>query len=106
MSPEYSDVPVGAQAGPQRVQNRPRVAIVDRDAGFVQVLTNRLDALGWDRRALPGAVSPDAVVAMRLNALVIDLTVIGPSSWDYLDRMCSRLPGLAVIVCTGPSSVA
>jgi DNA-binding response OmpR family regulator len=106
MSPEYSDVPVGAQAGPQRMQTRPRVAIIDRDAGFVQVLSNRLDALGWDKRALPGPVSADALVAMRLNALIIDLTVIGPSSWDYVERICSRLPGLAVIVCTGPSSVA
>jgi DNA-binding response OmpR family regulator len=106
MSPEYSDVPVGAQAGPQRVQSRPRMAIVDRDAGFVQVLSNRLEALGWEKRSLPGPVSPDALIAMRLNALVLDLAVIGPSSWDYLERICSRLPGLAVIVCTGPSSVA
>ncbi len=43
---------------------------------------------------------------MRLNALVVDLTVVGPGSWEYLERVCSRLPGLAVIVCTGPSSVA
>jgi DNA-binding response OmpR family regulator len=43
---------------------------------------------------------------MRLNALVIDITVAGPSSWEYLERVCGRLPGLAVIVCTGPSSVA
>jgi DNA-binding response OmpR family regulator len=43
---------------------------------------------------------------MRLNALVIDVAVLGPGSWEYLERVCSRLPGLAVIVCTGPSSVA
>jgi DNA-binding response OmpR family regulator len=36
----------------------------------------------------------------------MDLAVLGPSGWDYLERVCSRLPGLAVIVCTGPSSVA
>ncbi len=82
------------------------MAIVDRDGGFVQVLSNRLEALGWDKRLLPGPVSPEALIAMRLNALVLDLAVIGPSSWDYLERICSRLPGLAVIVCTGPSSVA
>jgi DNA-binding response OmpR family regulator len=82
------------------------VAIVDRDAGFVQVLSNRLDALGWEHRSLAGPVSPDALVAMRLNALVLDVAMIGPSSWEYLERTCARLPGLAVIVCTGPSSVA
>src|ERR1019366_7486719 len=48
----------------------------------------------------------EALVAMRLNAIVIDLAVLGPSGWDYLERVCSRLPGLAVIVCTGSSSVA
>jgi DNA-binding response OmpR family regulator len=42
---------------------------------------------------------------MRLNALVVDVAVLGPGSWEYLERVCARLPGLAVIVCTGPSSV-
>jgi DNA-binding response OmpR family regulator len=37
---------------------------------------------------------------------VIDLAILGPGSWEYLERVCSRMPGLAVIVCTGQSSVA
>jgi DNA-binding response OmpR family regulator len=111
MSHEYSGLasgvpPTTAQAVPGRAQNRLRVAIVDRDAGFVQVLTNRLDALGWDHRSLPGPVSAEALIAMRLNAIVLDIAMVGPSSWEYLERTCARLPGLAVIVCTGPSSVA
>jgi DNA-binding response OmpR family regulator len=32
--------------------------------------------------------------------------VLGDASWEYLERVCGRLPGLAVIVCTVPSSVA
>jgi DNA-binding response OmpR family regulator len=72
----------------------------------MQVLANRLDALGWDHRAVSSAVTADALVAMRLNALVIDLAILGPGSWEYLERVCSRMPGLAVIVCTGQSSVA
>jgi DNA-binding response OmpR family regulator len=108
MSPDVSDVPAGmtAPATTQRAQNRLRLAVVDRDPGFMQVLSNRLDALGWDLRALSSAVTVDALVGMRLNALVVDLTVLGPGSWEYLERVCGRLPGLAVIVCTGPSSVA
>jgi DNA-binding response OmpR family regulator len=108
MSPDVSDVPAGmaAPAATQRAQNRLRLAVVDRDPGFMQVLSNRLDALGWDLRALSSAVTVDALVGMRLNALVVDLTVLGPGSWEYLERVCGRLPGLAVIVCTGPSSVA
>ena len=108
MSPDVTDAPAGmaAPAATQRAQNRLRLAVVDRDPGFMQVLSNRLDALGWDFRALSSAVTVDALVGMRLNALVVDLTVLGPGSWEYLERVCGRLPGLAVIVCTGPSSVA
>jgi DNA-binding response OmpR family regulator len=106
MSPEYSGVLPGSQVGPGRAQSRPRVAVIDRDQGLVQVLTNRLDALGWDYRSLPGPVNPDALVSMRLHALILDVTVVGPSAWEYLERICARLPRLAVIVCTRPSSVA
>ncbi len=109
MSPEARDVLAGNAAGAanqQRANHRLRLAVIDRDPGFMQVLSNRLDALGWDLRGLSSAVTVDALVAMRLNALVIDLAVLGPGSWEYLERVCGRLPGLAVIVCTGPSSVA
>jgi DNA-binding response OmpR family regulator len=106
MSPERSDALAGSQAAQQRAQNRLRLAVIDRDPGFMQVLANRLDALGWDYRSVSSPVTVDVLVAMRLNALVIDVAVLGPGSWDYLERICARLPGLAVIVCTGPSSVA
>ncbi len=108
MPSELSDAPAtsAANAAAQRANSRLRLAVVDRDPGFTQVLSNRLDALGWDLRALSSAVTVDALVGMRLNALVVDLAVLGPGSWEYLERVCSRLPGLAVIVCTGPSSVA
>jgi len=106
MSPEGSDAQPGSQTAPQRSHNRLRLAVIDRDPGFMQVLANRLDALGWDYRALPSPIAADALVVMRLNALVIDLAVLGPGSWEYVERVCARLPGLAVIVCTGPSSVA
>jgi DNA-binding response OmpR family regulator len=86
--------------------NRLRLAVIDRDPGFMQVLSNRLDARGWDLRALSSPAPVDALVAMRLNALVVDLAVLGPGGWEYLERLCARLPGLAVIVCAGPSSVA
>ena len=102
MSPEGSDAHAGTQAAPARSHNRLRLAVIDRDPGFMQVLSNRLETLGWDLRALSSAVTADALVAMRLNALVVDVAVLGPGSWEYLERVCARLPGLAVIVCTGP----
>src|ERR671939_2142370 len=83
-----------------------RVAVLDTDSGFLQVLGKRLERLGWEHRVLASAVPMDTVVAMRLNAIVIDLAVLGPQAWDYLDKLCSSLPGLGVVVCTGPSTVA
>ena len=106
MSPEYSDRPPGAQAAPARAQDRLRLTVVDRDPGFLRVLGNRLDALGWEYRTLSAPPTPERLVAMRLNALVIDLVALGAGGWEYLERICARLPGLAVVVCTGPSSVA
>src|SRR5919107_1247616 len=59
------------------------------------------------RGAAPaGPVRLAAIVSMRLNAIVIDLAVLGPQGWAYLERLCARLPGLGVVVCTGRSSVA
>jgi DNA-binding response OmpR family regulator len=94
-----------AQAGTPTQQNRLRLVVIDRDPGFMQVLSNRLDALRWDHRALASPVTTEVLVAMRLNALVVDVSILGPGSWEYMERVCSRLPGLSVIVCTGPSSV-
>jgi DNA-binding response OmpR family regulator len=83
-----------------------RLAIIDTDSGFLQVLGKRLDRLGWQHRALGRAVPVDALVAMRLTAVVIDLSVLGPAAWEELEKLCSALPGLGVVVCTGQSTVA
>src|SRR4051794_39714444 len=83
-----------------------RLAVIDTDSGFLQVLDKRLERLGWEHRTLASAVPVETIVAMRLSALVVDLAVLGPSGWDYLDRVCAGLPGLGVVVCTGQSTVA
>jgi DNA-binding response OmpR family regulator len=83
-----------------------RLAVIDTDRGFLQVLGKRVENTGWRGRVLASAVPVDDLVAMRLNALVIDLATLGPQGWAYLERVCSALPGLGVVVCTGPSTVA
>jgi DNA-binding response OmpR family regulator len=83
-----------------------RLAVIDTDSGFLQVLTKRLDRLGWEHRVLGRAVPVDAIVAMRVSAVVIDLSILGPNGWDELEKLCAALPGLAVVVCTGQSTVA
>jgi DNA-binding response OmpR family regulator len=82
-----------------------RVAVLDRDSGFIQVLSKRLDRLGWEHRVLASPVAPEAISAMRLSALIVDLAVLGPQAWDWLERLTGSLPELGVVVCTGPSTV-
>ena len=80
--------------------------MIDSDSGFLRVLGKRLDAAGWQYRVLPGGVPIEELVAMKLNALLIDLSVLGPDGWSFLDRVCGMLPGLGVVVCTPNSTVA
>ena len=83
-----------------------RLAVLDTDTAFLQVLSKRLAGIGWEQRTLSSPVPPDELVAMRLNAIVVDLALLGPDAWEWLERTCAALPGLGVVVCTGPSSVA
>jgi DNA-binding response OmpR family regulator len=97
---------VAAASGPGGATSALRIAVLDRDSGFIQVLSKRLDRLGWEHRVLASPVPADAVVAMRLSALVVDLAVLGPQAWEWLERLCGALPDLGIVVCTGPSTVA
>jgi DNA-binding response OmpR family regulator len=83
-----------------------RIAILDRDSGFLQVLDKRLERVGWERRVLASSVSPQTIVPMRLSAVIVDLAVLGPACWEWLERLCGELPELPVVVCTGSSTVA
>jgi two-component system response regulator RegX3 len=83
-----------------------RLAVIDDDSGFVTVFSKRTEAAGWQQRVLTTAIPPEELVAMKLNALLIDLAVLGDEAWSYLERVCGLLPDLGVIVCTGRSTVA
>lgn len=96
--------PPGDRA-PQRSTTPLSLAIIDRDTGMIQVLGKRLDAAGWDHKVVSSPLTPHALVRLRLNALIVDISAVGPEWWLYIEEVCMRLPGLAVVVCTGPSSV-
>jgi len=83
-----------------------RLAILDTDSGFLRVLAKRADDLGWQYRRLESPPRSEDVVAMRVNALVVDLAVLGERAWDYLEQISSALPGMGIVVCTGRSTVA
>jgi DNA-binding response OmpR family regulator len=83
-----------------------RVAVLDRDSGFIQVLSKRLERIGFEHRVLASPVPLDTLASMRLSALIVDLAVLGPQAWEWLERVCGALPDLGVVVCTGSSTVA
>ncbi len=83
-----------------------RLAVIDDDSGFVTVLSKRTEAAGWQQRTQRAAIPPEELVAMKLNAVLVDPTVLGDDAWGYLERVCDGLPGLAVVVCTGRSTVS
>jgi DNA-binding response OmpR family regulator len=83
-----------------------RLAVIDDDSGFVTVFSKRTEAAGWQQRVASSAIPPEELVAMKLSALLLDMTILGDEAWDYLQRVCETLPDLGVIVCTGRSTVA
>jgi len=83
-----------------------RLAVIDTDSGFVTVLAKRAEAAGWQLRQASGAVPPRDLVAMKLNALLLDPALLGDEGWEYLDRVCGLLPDLGIVVCSGRSTVA
>ena len=83
-----------------------RLAVIDTDSGFVRVLTRRLEAAGWEHRVLTSTVPLDELVAMKLNALVVDPGALGPVGWEYLERVSESLPDLGLIVVSQGSTVA
>jgi two-component system response regulator RegX3 len=83
-----------------------RLAVIDDDSGFVTVLAKRAEAAGWQQRHVSSPIPPEELVAMKLNAILLDPAVLGDQRWSYIERVCGMLPDLGVIVCTGRSTVA
>jgi DNA-binding response OmpR family regulator len=80
--------------------------VIDSDSGFVRVLSKRLEGMNWQFRVLAAPVPPQELVAMRLNAVVIDVSLLGPQAWEYIEKVGDGIPGLGLVVCTERSTVA
>jgi DNA-binding response OmpR family regulator len=83
-----------------------RLAVIDTDTAFLRVLHNRLDTAGWQHRLLSDAVPTGELVSMKLNALLVDISMLGTSGWEFLERVAGSVPGLGILVCTAQSTVA
>ena len=83
-----------------------RLGVIDTDSSFLQVLGKRLEGAGWQHRTLSTPPPIDDLVAMRLNAIVVDLALLGPQAWEFLETTARELPGLGIVICTERSTVA
>jgi DNA-binding response OmpR family regulator len=83
-----------------------RVALIDDDSGFVQVVSKHLQRVHAECTVLTPWTALDALALLRVNAAVVDLATIGPEPWRSLERLCGELGRFGVVVCTGPCSVA
>jgi len=83
-----------------------RLAVIDTDSGFVRVLAKRLESSGWECRMLTSTVPLDELVAMKLNALIVDPAALGSMGPEFLERVFTSLPDLGVIVVSQGSTVA
>jgi DNA-binding response OmpR family regulator len=79
--------------------------VLDRDTGFLVVLAKRLERLEWKHELLAAGATTDAVAAMSLDALIVDLASLGARRWEWLERLCQTPRSFAIIICTGSSTV-
>src|SRR5512144_1585708 len=98
----------GPKGGPEMSEGSEaiRLAVIDTDSAFLTVLENRLESAGWQHCVLSEHVPVDELVSMKVNALLVDISVLGPEAWGFLERVCATVPGLGVLVCTTQSTVA
>jgi DNA-binding response OmpR family regulator len=80
-----------------------RVALIDDDSGLLTVLERRFDVLGWEHEVLGYAEGADQLTARRLHALIVNPGLTG---LDYLERIATAVPGLALLAVSGPAPVA
>lgn len=86
--------------------SNPKIAVIDRDPGFLAVLCKRLDAVGWSHRLARGRISPRRIAAMELDALIVDTGVVQPNRWPWLRQVRRGAPDLAIVVCTAGMTTA
>ena len=73
-----------------------RVAIIDSDSGFIQVLGNRIESAGWRLRKFSTQVPTQELVAMKLNVVVIDINRIGVVGVTDPVGVAQRVRGLRI----------
>jgi DNA-binding response OmpR family regulator len=79
--------------------------ILERDSELVEALSVRAARCGWESHVLSSPTTRRVLARMRIHALLVDPAAIGSDPWGWIARVADGLPGLAVVVCAGPSTV-
>ncbi len=80
-----------------------RVALIDDDSGLLNGLERCFATRRWEAHVLGYAARPDQLASLRLHALVVNPALSG---LDYVELVAAALPGLALLVCSAPASLA
>jgi DNA-binding response OmpR family regulator len=82
-----------------------RLMILDRDRQLVEAVGARGGRRGWEIHVLSRPTTRRLLARMRIDVLLVDPAVIDSEPWSWLEGMASGLPGMALVVCSGPSTV-
>jgi DNA-binding response OmpR family regulator len=92
--------------GDALAQGPVRVAIFDGDTGFRLVLARRMYDISWEYSA-SGKVAPaKRLLAMNLEAVVVDIALLGTGGWRWLKALGAADGRPAIVVCSHPSTSA
>src|SRR5262245_38415690 len=78
---------------------------MDTDTGFARTLEDALRVAGATVRVSARALFSEHLADLRVDALVVDPDVYGGRSLEHLESLRERMPLLAIVVCTGRTSV-
>jgi DNA-binding response OmpR family regulator len=82
-----------------------RVALLDHDNEFVRPLAGAMRRKGWKVAELTSLPNRSTLAAMDANVLLLDVAAVAVDS-GWLARQRAATPELAIIVCSGSSTVA
>ncbi len=89
--------------GPRSGSSPVKVALIDNDSGLLTVIERRLAALRWQLEALQYAPGHDQLTALRLDVVVVNPSLTG---LDYVERIATKMPALAILIVSEPVAVA
>jgi DNA-binding response OmpR family regulator len=82
-----------------------RLMILADDDALVDALSARAEKRGWESHALSGPTTRRMLARLRIDVLLVDPGAIEFDPWGWLARVATGLPGLALVVISGPSTV-